>query len=152
LPGQKSNLAVQLGAQVVRLLCSLTPVKAVTDTLGVARSNVVERLHGNRAIRGPQIRDGDLELAAEIRRMIDIRLTYGYRRITALLRRQRPTGSAINHKRVYRLMKKHGLLLARHTGRRLQQAHDGKVVTLHRTSALGGQQTAVPAGSGSSVC
>ena len=38
---------------------------------------------------------------------------------------------AINHKRIYRLMKKHGLLLARHTGRRRQQAHDGKVTTLH---------------------
>jgi putative transposase len=106
-------------------------VKAVTDMLGVARSNIVERLQGMRAKRGPQIRDGDLELAAEIRRMIDIRPTYGYRRITALLKRQRPAGSAINHKRVYRLMKKHGLLLAKHTGQRRQQAHDGKVVTLH---------------------
>src|SRR3990170_1365020 len=124
-PVKKSDLAVQLCAQ------GRFAVKAVTDTLGVARSNIVERLQGMRAKRGPQIRDGDLELAAEIRRMIDIRPTYGYRRITALLKRQRPAGSSINHKRVYRLMKKHGLLLARHTGRRLQQAHDGKVVTLH---------------------
>jgi len=106
-------------------------VKAVTDTLGVARSNLVERLKGSRAKRGPQIRNGDLELAAEIRRLVDQRPTYGYRRITALLKRAPPLGGAINHKRVYRLMKQHGLLLARHTGRRRQQVHDGKVATLH---------------------
>jgi putative transposase len=106
-------------------------VKAVTDTLGVARSNVVERLKGMRAKRGPQIRDADLEVTAEIRRLVDARPTYGYRRITALLKREQPPGYAINHKRVYRLMKKHGLLLAKHTGQRRQQAHEGKVVTLH---------------------
>ena len=106
-------------------------MKAVTDTLGVARSNLVERLKGSRAKRGPQIRNGDLELAAEIRRLVDQRPTYGYRRITALLKRAPPLGGAINHKRVYRLMKQHGLLLARHTGRRRQQVHDGKVATLH---------------------
>jgi putative transposase len=106
-------------------------VKAVTDTLGVARSNIVERAKGVRARRGPQVREGDLELAAEIRRLVDERPTYGYRRITALLRRERSGGATmVNHKRVYRLMKKHGLLLARHTGRRRQQAHDGKVVTV----------------------
>jgi hypothetical protein len=42
-------------------------VKAITDTLGVARSNVIERVRATRVKRGPQTRDGDLELAAEIR-------------------------------------------------------------------------------------
>jgi putative transposase len=105
-------------------------MKAVTETLGVARSNIAERVKGVRVRRSPQVRDGDLELAGEIRRLVDARPTYGYRRITALLKRQRPAGSGINHKRVYRLMKKHGLLLAKHIGHRRQQAHDGKVVTL----------------------
>jgi putative transposase len=40
------------------------------------------------------------------------------------------SGMPVNTKRVYRLMKKHGLLLARHTGRRRPRAHDGRVVTL----------------------
>ena len=82
--------------------------------------------------RGPQIRDGDLELAAEIRRLVDARPTYGYRRIAALIKRERRSGGGtpVNAKRVYRLMKKHGLLLARHTGRRRPREHDGKVVTL----------------------
>ena len=107
------------------------PMKAVTGTLGVARSNVIERVKRARARRSTQVRDGDLELAAEIRRLVDERPTCGYRRITALLRRERSDGTTmVNHKRVYRLMKKHGLRLALHTGRRRQQAHDGKVVTV----------------------
>ncbi len=57
-------------------------MKAVTDTLGVARSNVVERIKAIRPKRGPQTREGDLELAAEIRRLVDQRPTYGYRRST----------------------------------------------------------------------
>ena len=95
-------------------------MKAATATLGVARSNIAERVGSVRRPRGPQTRDGDLELAAEIRRLVDARPTYGYRRIAALLRRERRAASlpAVNAKRVYRLMKKHGLLLAKHTGRR----------------------------------
>jgi transposase InsO family protein len=104
-------------------------VKAVTDTLGVARSNVVERLEGTRPGRGPQERPGDEALAAEIRDLVDQRPSYGYRRIAALIkRRRRSAGSSpVNAKRVYRLMKRHGLLLERHTGRRRPRRHDGEV-------------------------
>ena len=35
-----------------------------------------------------------------------------------------------NHKRVYRLMKVHGLLLAKHSGHRPGRSHDGKVVMM----------------------
>ena len=108
------------------------PVKAVTDTLGVARSNVVERVKGVRPGAGRKTRDGDLELAGDIRRLVDERPTYGYRRIAALLKRERRSAgqAAVNRKRVYRLMKKHGLLLASHTGRRRPREHDGQVATL----------------------
>ena len=104
-------------------------MKAVTDTLGVARSNVVERLAGARKVRGPQKREGDEGLTAEIRALVDQRPSYGYRRIAALIRRaRRATGDdAVNAKRVYRLMKKHGFLLDRHTGRRRPRKHDGSV-------------------------
>jgi transposase InsO family protein len=107
-------------------------MKVVTDTLGLARSNIAERVKAARRKRGPQNRPGDLELAAEIRRLVDIKPTYGYRRIAALIKRARRAdgGQPVNAKRVYRLMKKHGLLLARHTGRRRPREHDGKVVTL----------------------
>jgi putative transposase len=107
-------------------------MKTVTDTLGVARSNVAERVKAARPKRGPQVRDGDLELTAEIRRLVDARPTYGYRRIAALIKRERRSVGAapVNAKRVYRLMRRHGLLLARHTGRRRLREHDGQVATL----------------------
>ena len=65
-------------------------MKAVTETLGIARSNVAERIRGVRPKRGPQTRDGDLELSAAIRRLVDAGPTYGYRRIAALLKRGDP--------------------------------------------------------------
>ncbi|MBV9826600.1 MAG: IS3 family transposase [Alphaproteobacteria bacterium] len=107
-------------------------MKAVTQTLGVARSNVIERRDGGRARRGPQDRTGDAELAGAIRRLVDERPTYGYRRIAALLKRERRSGglAPVNAKRIYRLMKKHGLLLERHTGRRRPREHDGQVATI----------------------
>jgi len=107
-------------------------VKTVADTLGVARSNIAERIKGARPKRGPQTFDGDLELAADIRRLVDARPTYGYRRIAALIRREQRAGGGapVNAKRVYRLMHKHGLLLAPCTGHRRPGAHDGRVATL----------------------
>jgi len=63
---------------------------------------------------------------------VDNRATYGYRRICALLNRKlnemgRP---AVNHKRVYRIMRQNGLLLTRHTGKQRMLPHEGKVITL----------------------
>lgn len=67
-----------------------------------------------------------------IEALVASRPTYGYRRITALLnRRLRADGAApANHKRVYRIMQAHGLLLARTHADRTERAHDGKVVTI----------------------
>ena len=58
--------------------------------------------------------------------------TYGYRRIAALLNRERlKTGlSRLNHKRVYRLMLQNGLLLQRYTGKPPGRAHEGKIITI----------------------
>ena len=64
---KKSDLAVELAA------AGRFPVKAITDTLGVARSNVIERVKKASTRCGPQTRDGDLELAAEIRALVDRR-------------------------------------------------------------------------------
>jgi putative transposase len=107
-------------------------VKTIAETLGVARSNLIERRDGTRSKRGPQDRPGDLELSIDIRRLVDQRPTYGYRRIAALLKRERRSGglAPVNTKRVYRLMRKHGLVLERHTGRRRPREHDGRVATI----------------------
>jgi putative transposase len=77
-------------------------VKTISQTLGVARSNVIEHRDGNRTPRGPQERPGDIELVREIRRFVDQRPTYGYRRIAALLKRERRSGglAPVNAKRV----------------------------------------------------
>jgi putative transposase len=107
-------------------------VKTVSTTLGVARSNLIERREGKRPRRGPQERAGDVELAGAIRQLFDARPTYGYRRIAALLKRERRSDglAPVNAKRVYRLMQKHGLLLQRHTGHRRPREHDGQVATI----------------------
>ena len=96
-------------------------MKAVADTLGVARSNLVEQLrHPDRLRREPYTRAEDNEVIAEIRTITDARPTYGYRRVTALLNRaRRGVGRPrLNHKRVFRLMRIACLLLQPCTGRR----------------------------------
>lgn len=83
-------------------------MKAVADTLGVARSNLVEQLQRpDRPRRGPYARAEDDEVIAEIRAITDARPTYGYRRVTALLNRARRGAGRprLNHKRVFRLMR-----------------------------------------------
>ena len=67
----------------------------------------------------------DVDVIAMIKTITDQRQTYGYRRVTALLRKN----ISINHKRVYRLMKEHSLLLQKF-GPRPARTHDGKVATL----------------------
>ena len=64
--------------------------------------------------------------------MPDGRPTYGYRRITALLNRTLAAEAkpAANHKRIFRIMKREALLLARSTGCRKGRLHDGKVVVM----------------------
>src|SRR5689334_23339814 len=71
--GKKADLAVALAAG------GRFAVKTVATVLGVARSNLIERRDQKRPRRGPQTRAGDVELAAEIRRLVDQRPTYGYR-------------------------------------------------------------------------
>ena len=120
------------------------PMKRVTDTLGVARSNI-DRARRGRAAETRAARTGPAtsNWLRDIRRLVDARPTYGYRRIAALLKRERRSDglAPVNAKRVYRLMKKHGLLLARHTGRRRPREHDGQVATMRSKSA--GARTAL---------
>jgi putative transposase len=100
-----------------------TLVKAIAKTLDVARSNLIERLAKTRS----EWTAYDSELLPQIKELGDARPTYGYRRITALLNRRFTTTDQprVNHKRIYRIMQHHGLLLQRHMGRRIERAHDG---------------------------
>lgn len=105
-------------------------MKKIAETVGVARSNLVAQtaLRTSRERRGRRP-EPEEELFAEIKDVIAGQPTYGYRRIHALIRRRRAEGggAAVNVKRVYRVMKAHGLLLARHTGAGAERRHDGRV-------------------------
>ena len=107
-------------------------MKTVADTLGVSRSNLVERLKGRSKPRGPYHKAEDAELLPAIRRLVDQRPTYGYRRIAALLNRERRAADkpVVNAKRVHRIMGSHAMLLEKHTAVRKGRIHDGKVMVM----------------------
>ncbi|HEY3911356.1 MAG TPA: IS3 family transposase [Stellaceae bacterium] len=105
-------------------------MKRIADTLGVARSNLAVQTAPERTRRRRgQPPQAETERVAEIKALIAGQPTYGYRRIHALLRGQRREqgGVPVNVKRVYRVMKAHGLLLERHTGGGEERRHDGRV-------------------------
>ena len=107
-------------------------MKAVADTLAVARSNLIERVSRRAKSRRPYRKAGDDELLALIRWLVDERPTYGYRRIRRLINRQRKANGKppVNGKRVLRIMQANKLTLERHTGRRPGRTHDGVVIAL----------------------
>ncbi len=110
-------------------------MKRVCDVLGVARSNVAAKL-----ARPADWRDGrsarqtnDAGLIEEIRGAVAHLPSYGYRRVWGVLRRERERQGvpAVNVKRVYRVMRMHGLLLQRRAApRRQQRRHEGKVAVM----------------------
>jgi putative transposase len=107
-------------------------MKAVCETIGVARSNIVERTQ--RRAAGAPSRVGrpplpDEALLAEIKAVIGDMPSYGYARVWATLRRQARAEGRVpaNRKRIYRVMKAHGLLLQRHAGGVEDRRHDGKI-------------------------
>ena len=108
-------------------------MKTVCRVLGVARSNVsiratrpsgwTDRRRGRRPME-------DTTLVEEIRREIADLNSYGYRRACALVNRGREASAErrVNPKRAYRVMREHGLLLQRHTGRPPDtRSHDGRI-------------------------
>lgn len=104
----------------------------VANTLGVARSTVYARLASSTKPRGRYSKAEDAQLLSRIEQIAAQRPTYGYRRIAVVLNRQlRQEGSApVNHKRIYRVMAVHRLLLARRYGERPDYGHDGVVVAI----------------------
>ena len=108
-------------------------MSAVAETLGVSRSNLTERLKPAAPKRRGRPPQPDDELVAQIKAVIAEMPTYGYRRVHAILRRQAKAdgSSAPNHKRVWRVMKEHGLLLQRHAGGE-ERRHDGRIAVSER--------------------
>jgi len=105
-------------------------MKRVAEVLEVARSNLAIQARPAREDRRrgrPPLPEDDL--LAEIETVIAGLPTYGYRRVHAVIRRRHETDGRppVNVKRVWRLMKAHGLLLQRHTGAGEERRHDGRV-------------------------
>jgi putative transposase len=107
-------------------------MKTVADVLKVSRSNLAERLKGRSKPRGPYLKTEDADLLPAIRRLVDARPTYGYRRIAALLNRERRAADqpVVNAKRVHRIMGNNAMLLEKHTAVRKGRIHDGKVMVM----------------------
>jgi putative transposase len=105
--------------------------QTVCEVLGVARSGVAVKQdraadwQDGRSARAPN----DTGLLDEIRAHVAGLPSYGYRRIWALLRRSREMVGApcVYHKRVYRVMREHKLLLRRSGVRQGKRRHDGRV-------------------------
>jgi putative transposase len=102
---------------------------AVCETLGVARSNIARRIaQGPAKPRGrPPLPEEPLR--SEIMTVIADMPSYGYPRVWAVLRRRSEARGdpPANRKRVYRLMKMHGLLLQKHAGGQAERTHDGRI-------------------------
>ena len=100
---------------------------AICRALEVARSHLSQKIKEDQPVPRKVNKESDAPILAEIKEILKKRETYGYRRVTALLR---PKFSApINAKRVYRIMKQNHLLLPKFTGRPVR-SHDGKVETI----------------------
>jgi len=108
-------------------------MKSVAEVVGVSRSNLIERMRerAKKRIGRPPL--PHYKLVAEIKAVIAELPTYGYRRVHAILKRQALAAGLKppNHKRVYRVMKVHGLLLDRHAGG-VERRHDGRIAVDER--------------------
>ncbi len=107
-------------------------MKAIAETIGVARSTIHGHLGGSRKLRGAYRKAGDEDLIPLVRLLVGERPSYGYRRITALVNRvlDQQGKPPANHKRIFRIMDQNRMLLQRHTGRRPGRMHAGKVVVM----------------------
>lgn len=103
-------------------------MKAVSDTLDVARSNLYSA-EGKK--RGPYRKTEDDALLPLIREIVDAKASFGYPFVTVMLNRRLVAEGKprVNRKRVYRIMKQNGLLLVK-SAPGPQRTHEGKVVTL----------------------
>ncbi len=107
------------------------PMKAITDSLGVSRSNLYEkREEGRTPRRGRYRKDEDDVLLPLIHEIVDVRSTYGYPRTTALLNKKLSIlgHPRVNEKRVYRIMAMNSLLLRKHPGKPTR-THEGEIIT-----------------------
>lgn len=108
---------------------------AISAALEISRSNLYDQACPSPRKKRYSIQE-DENLLPLIREIIETRQTYGFRRVTAVLNHllQAAGKRCVNHKRVYRIMHQHGLLLTRVHGDRTGVKHDGSVETAMRNT------------------
>jgi len=104
------------------------PITRICKALGISRSNQYQNSKSRPNRYRCQSDEGVLE---EIKTVAKVRATYGYRRVTGILHRERASQGLLpyNHKRVYRLIVMNGLVLPRND-QKPKRPHDGKIITL----------------------
>jgi putative transposase len=85
----------------------------------------------NESVMSFYTKETDQDILEQIKPIIKLRPSYGYKRVTALLNKQRSALKAtrVNKKRIYRVMKINGLILPK-TFRQRDHKPTGKVMTL----------------------
>jgi putative transposase len=109
-------------------------MRAVCFVLGISRSHITAlstRKSDWVDRRKAPPKPDDVQLLEDIKNVAGKLATYGYRRVWGVLRHQGVDGSApvvVNHKRVYRVMRDHSLLLYRHGHKPVDtRKHEGTV-------------------------
>lgn len=97
-----------------------TPVKRrvvgfVREVFGVSQRRACRVLGFHRSTQRHRSTRDDHDLAGKLRTLACERPRFGYRRLHVLLRRQ---GELVNHKRVYRVYREHGLAVRKKTRRK----------------------------------
>lgn len=104
-------------------------MKNICAALGVSRSAQYESQNNPTQPRKRfRKKPADVQLLGEVQAILDVRPACGYRAVTAHLNRHflKMGKPGLNHKRVYRLMRAHGLLLPKCSSR-IERAHGGKI-------------------------
>lgn len=119
------------------------PKLRVCRAFNVSRSNMYKAKR-----KQPTPSQRDEVLLREIKIEISNKGTYGYRRVTGKLKNR---SIKVNHKRVYRIMKKHDLLLSKFGSYLRKQHHTGKVITLHSDTRYASDITEIKCFNGEKV-
>ena len=99
------------------------PIAAICRALGIARQTAYYPARAKPL--GFYRRADDETVLQQIRAVTNSRATYGYRRVWAMVNRMFRTG--YNRKRIRRVMRMHGLMLAPRVHRRHGRPHVGRV-------------------------
>ncbi len=93
-------------------------MSAIARAIGVSRPHLSS---SSRKVKTPrQRKSDDTALVERIKGLVENRASYGCRRVAARLNATSPSTPAVNHKRAYRVMKANGLLLPKHSGRKVR--------------------------------